>query len=178
MSEVATEEARPTDRVGRVLLVISRWLAVFGGLVLCAMALMTTISVTGRATFATPVPGDFELIAIGTSTAVFAFLPYCHLTRGNVIVDFFMINAPLRVKAFFDAVGGLFYLVVGVLLTWRMVYGAIDMYTYGEKTITINFPRWVTFPYAIACMAFLIVVIAYTLGRSIAEARANRMFDE
>lgn len=178
MSEFSTEEARPADPVGRVLFRAARWLAVFGGLVLCIMALMTTISVTGRAAFDLPVPGDFELVAIGTSTAVFAFLPYCQISRGNVIVDFFMVGAPTRAKTVCDTVGGLFYLAVGVLLTWRMYFGAVDMYSYGEKTMTINFPRWVTFPYALACMAFLIVVIAYTVGRSVAETRANRLFDE
>jgi len=44
--------------------------------------------------------------------------------------------------------------------------------------MTINFPRWTTFPISIAMMAFLTVVIIYTIGRSIAEMRAGRYFDE
>lgn len=177
MAELPDQVARPTDQVGRVLFQLSRALALFGGTVILAVALMTTISVSGRFAFSLPIPGDIELIEIGTSTAVFAFLPYCQLMRGNVIVDFFLTLAPTRVKTSLDAVGSLVYLVVGSLLTWRLVYGGIDMYKYSEMTMTIGFPRWVSFPYATVCMVLLVAVIVYTLGRSVAETRANRFFD-
>ncbi len=89
MSEGLDSSVRPTDKVGRILYRITAALAIFGGFVVGAVALMTTISVTGRAALSMPVPGDVELIEIGTNTAVFAFLPFCQLMRGNVIVDFF-----------------------------------------------------------------------------------------
>tara|TARA_B100000315_G_C14594823_1_gene598258 strand:- start:2566 stop:3129 length:564 start_codon:yes stop_codon:yes gene_type:complete len=178
LTEGTELSARPTDKVGRVLFQITRALALLGGLVVCAMAILTIVSVSGRAVIATPVPGDIEMVAIGTSTAVFSFLPYCQLMRGNVIVDFFMTKAPTRAKTFFDAIGSLIFLSVGAILTWRLIFGAMDMYNYGEKTMTVGFPRWVTFPYALVCMSILLVVIVYTLGRSIAETRANRFFDE
>lgn len=177
MAELPEQVARPTDQVGRVLFQLSRALALFGGTVILAVALMTSISVSGRFALSLPIPGDIELIEIGTSTAVFAFLPYCQLMRGNVIVDFFMTWAPTRVKTSMDALGSLFYLIVGSLLTWRLVYGGIDMYKYSEMTLTLGIPRWLSFPYATLCMVILIAVIIYTLGRSIAETRANRFFD-
>lgn len=178
MSESPIQDNRPADPFGRVLYRISRALAIAGGVVLCVLALMTTISVAGRSLLASPVPGDFEIVAIGMGLAIFAFLPWCQLTRGNVLVDFFMVRAPVRTKAFFDIVGGIFYLAIAVILTWRMVYGGIDMYQYSEKSMTINFPRWTTFPPSVLMMAFLVVVIVYTVGRSIAEMRAGRFFDE
>jgi TRAP-type C4-dicarboxylate transport system permease small subunit len=176
MTDNTTPTARPADPVGRVLYRISRACAVFGGLLLFAVSAMTTVSITGRSLASAPVPGDVELIGIGTGLAVFAFLPYCQLVRGNVIVDFFMARAPVRAKTAFDALGGVIYLVVGVLLTWRLVYGGIDMYTYSEKSITINFPRWTTFPLSFLFMCLLIVVIVYTIRRSIEETRAGRFF--
>jgi hypothetical protein len=51
------------------------------------------------------------------------------------------------------------------------------MYKYSELTLTLGLPRWVSFPYATLCMVILIAVIVYTLGRSIAETRANRFFN-
>ena len=78
---------------------VARAFALFGGFVMCAMAILTTASVIGRAFFNSPISGDFELVAIGTGVAVFAFLPYCHLIRENVVVDFFLDRAPYRVKA-------------------------------------------------------------------------------
>ena len=178
MSEQAETNTRPTDGVGRVLYQIAKWLAVGGGVILFAMAVLTTISVTGRAALSAPISGDFELVAIGTGLAVFAFLPWCQLERGNVLVDFFMAGTPVRMRVFADIVGGLFYLLIASLLTWRLIFGAIDMYQYNELTMTINFPRWTTFPVSVALLGFLVIVIAYTIARSVAEWRANRYFSD
>ena len=178
MSEISDTKARPTDPVGRVLYLISKWMAVFGGVILFILAILTTISVFGRKFLDAPVPGDFELVAIGTGVAVFACLPYCQLMRGNVLVDFFMNNAPTRAKTIADIIAGLIFLAIGLMLTWRMIYGAIDMHDVNEVSMTIGFPRWTTFPISIVFMSFLVIIIIYTLGRSIAETRANRYFNE
>ena len=178
MSEIGDTNARPKDPVGRVLYLISKWMAVFGGVILFILAILTTISVFGRKFLDAPVPGDFELVAIGTGVAVFACLPYCQLMRGNVLVDFFMSNAPTRAKTIADIIAGLIFLAIGLMLTWRMIYGAIDMHDVNEVSMTIGFPRWSTFPISIVFMSFLVIVIIYTLGRSIAETRANRYFNE
>lgn len=177
MAEKTSSENRPSDTVGRLLFTISRGLAVFGGVVLFAMAWLTAVSVAGRATFSAPIPGDFELVSIGTGVAIFAFLPYCQITRSNVIVDFFMVNAPTRAKTVCDAIGALFYLAIGAILTWRLTLGGLDMYRYSERTMTANFPRWTTFPLSVLLMMFLVVVVAYTLWRSVAETREGRFFD-
>ena len=178
MSEIGDTKARPTDPLGRVLYLISKWMAVFGGVILFTLAILTTISVFGRKFLDAPVPGDFELVAIGTGVAVFACLPYCQLMRGNVLVDFFMNNAPTRAKTIADIIAGLIFLAIGLMLTWRMIYGAIDMHDVNEVSMTIGFPRWSTFPISIVFMSFLVIIIIYTLGRSIAETRANRYFNE
>jgi len=178
VSEIGDTKARPTDPLGRVLYLISKWMAVFGGVILFILAILTTISVFGRKFLDAPVPGDFELVAIGTGVAVFACLPYCQLMRGNVLVDFFMNNAPTRAKTIADIIAGLIFLAIGLMLTWRMIYGAIDMHDVNEVSMTIGFPRWSTFPISIVFMSFLVIIIIYTLGRSIAETRANRYFNE
>ena len=178
MSEIGDTNARPKDPVGRVLYFISKWMAVFGGVILFILAILTTISVFGRKFLDAPVPGDFELVAIGTGVEVFACLPYCQLMRGNVLVDFFMNNAPTRAKTIADIIAGLIFLAIGLMLTWRMIYGAIDMHDVNEVSMTIGFPRWSTFPISIVFMSFLVIIIIYTLGRSIAETRANRYFNE
>lgn len=178
MSETSSDNARPTDPVGRVLHSIAKWLAVFGGAVLCAMALLTTVSVTGRSLLNNPISGDFELVAIGTGLAVFAFLPWCQIVRGNVLVDFFMSATPPHTRIFADVVGGIVYLAIAALLTWRMIFGGLDMYNYNELSMTINFPRWTTFPPSILLMSFLVIVIAYTIGRSVAELRAGRYMND
>ncbi len=178
MSEGLDTFARPTDKVGRVLYAFSAALAIFGGVIIGAVALMTTISVTGRASFSLPIPGDVELIEIGTSTAVFAFLPFCQLIRGNVIVDFFMTWAPQRVKSACDALGTLTYLIVGSILTWRLYHGAFDMYEYAETTGTLAIPRWYSFPYGVACMVLLLIITLYTLVNNISETKAGSALEQ
>ena len=174
MSETDVSQSRPTDPVGRVLFTITRLFALCGGFVLCAMAVLTTVSITGRAFFAAPVTGDFELIAVGTGVAVFALLPYCQLIRENVVVDFFTSNAPFRVKSFLDAIGSLTYGVIIALMTWRTSLGGVDMHTTAETTMILEVPRWWTFPPAVVCLVLLFVVCGYTLARSIQEMRLDR----
>lgn len=174
MAEVRGGEIRPTDKVGRFLFRVTRAVALAGGVVLALLAAMTAVSVTGRSFLNAPIPGDFELIEIGLSVAIFAFLPYCQLVRANVIVDFFMERAPVRVKAFFDAIGSLVFVAIAALLLWRHSLGAVDMYNVGETSMILGVPRWWSFPAAVACLALLVAVCVYTLRRSIREMRAGK----
>lgn len=178
MAEGSTSVTRPADLVGRVLYDTSRILAIFGGVLLTVIAVMTTVSIIGRKFFNAPIPGDFELVAIGTGICVFAFLPWCQMTRGNVLVDFFMSTAPVRAKTFCDSIGAVVYLALATFMTWRMIFGGLDMYNVSERSMTLNFPRWTTFPISILFLVLLLLVIAYTIRRSIAETREGRYFDE
>ena len=48
----------------------AKWSAIVGGLVLCAITLMSVASITGRALIGVglgPVPGDFEMVEVGTA---------------------------------------------------------------------------------------------------------------
>ena len=68
------------------------WSAIVGGVVLCAITLMSVASITGRALIGVglgPVPGDFEMVEVGTALAVFFFLPWCYLKGGHATVDLF-----------------------------------------------------------------------------------------
>jgi len=174
MAESLKQQTRPTDPVGRVLFQISRAFAVFGGFVLCAMALLTTISVIGRSAISMPVTGDFELIAIGTGVAVFAFLPYCQLVRENVIVDIFMSKTPFRARTICDLIGNFLYVVIIILMLWRLPLGGIDLYDNDQMTLILEVPQWWTFPLAILCLILLLVVNIYTAMRSYREVCENR----
>jgi TRAP-type C4-dicarboxylate transport system permease small subunit len=174
MAEQTSSMMRPTDSVGRVLYDIARWLAIFGGLLSCIMAAIVTVSVTGRYFFNAPIPGDYDIVGILCGCAIFAFLPYCQMVRGNVVVDFFTNRARDRVKSSLDAVGAALYLVVIVLFTWRLVYGAIDLRQQSEVIAAFNFYRWTTIPFDILCNIVLIAVIAYTLSRDLRDIKAGK----
>jgi TRAP-type C4-dicarboxylate transport system permease small subunit len=171
MSELGAADKKPTDPVGRFLFATSRLFAIFGGIVAGAMAVMTTVSVTGRYFYNAPLNGDFELIAIGTGVTVFLFLPYCQMVGENVIVDFFLDRAPAKVKTFFDAVGSLMFAVIIGLMVWRTTLGGYEFYDSGESTLILAVPRWWTLPLAVLCLALLFCVCVYTFVQSVRETR-------
>jgi len=174
MTEQAHHGARPNDPLGRALYRVCVGLAIFGGALCCVMAVLVTVSVIGRYLFSTPVPGDYDLVGIIAGNAVFAFLPYCQLTRGNVVVDFFTTTMRARGKSALDAFGSLLYLMVAAIFTWRMYYGMLELRANHEVIAAFNFFRWSTIPFNILCMIVLVVVIAYTLMRDIDDVRTGR----
>ena len=174
MAEQTRAADRPTDPVGSALYSIAIVLAVFGGLLSCAMAAIVTVSVSGRYLFGRPVPGDYDVVGILCGSAIFAFLPYCQLIRRNVFVDFFTNKVRPRGRAALDGFGTLLYLVIAGMFTWRLYHGALELRDTSQVLAAFNFYRWWTLPFDIFCMLILIVVIAYTLARDIGEVRTGQ----
>jgi TRAP-type C4-dicarboxylate transport system permease small subunit len=165
-------KARPA-RVGRALQRLATGIALLGGLVLFALTLLTVISVLGRALFSAPIPGDFELVELGMAVAIFAFLPYCQIVRGNVIVDLFTSRTSLRTRALLDSVGNLLFTAIAALLTWRVAVGGLEIRSYHETTMVLQVPVWWGYVPAVAFLAFLTIVCAYTVWRSVLEYRGH-----
>jgi len=173
MAEQAHDVALPNDPFGRALYRLCMALAMIGGFLACFVAVFVTVSVTGRYLLAVPVPGDYDLVGIISGCAVFAFLPYCQLVRGNVVVDFFTTGVPARGKALLDGIGTFLYLFIAVIFTWRMFYGMLELRENNEVIAAFNFFRWWTIPLNIICMVVLIVVIVYTLTRDIHDIKTG-----
>lgn len=174
MAEQTASTGRPTDPVGRALYGIANLLAILGGLLSCAVAALVTVSVAGRYLFSAPVPGDYDIVGILCGCAIFAFLPYCQLKRGNVLADFFTQGAPPQVKAGLDAFGNVLFLAAIVMFTWRLYFGMLEMRQSSEQIAMFAFYRWWTLPFDIFCMVVLIFAIVYTLLQDISGARAGR----
>src|ERR1700740_2604361 len=111
MNETESIATRERPRAPRILEVIAKILALLGGAGAVAVALIVAASFLSRWLFSDPIPGDFELAQIGTAVAVFAFLPYCQILRGNIVVDTFTTHLPARLRGRIDA-------------TWDFVYAA------------------------------------------------------
>jgi TRAP-type C4-dicarboxylate transport system permease small subunit len=173
MAENAGAPVVPTDAFGRLLFAIARALAILGGVLACVIAAMVTVSVTGRYLFSAPIPGDYDLVGILAGVAVFAFLPYCQMIRGNIVVDFFTNSAPPRVRSAMDTVGTLLFLGIAVLFTWRLYHGAFELYDSHQVIAAFNFFRWWTVPLNIVCMIVLILTIAYSLVRDFRAVRTR-----
>jgi len=150
------------DAVGRWLEWACRWFAVTGGAVLVAMTLMSVASIAGRSLLGKPVPGDFELIQIGCAICVAAFLPWCQMQRGNIIVDFFTVRASVRAQAWLDVFGALLLAAVMLLVGWRTGVGALAVKASGETSMIMGFPSWIGYAFMTPGFALTALAALYT----------------
>lgn len=162
----------PDARFAAGLTALCRWLAVAGGLLLAAVAIVTVVSVVGRALFAAPVPGDFELVELGCGIAVFAFLPYCHLTNGNVAVDFLIDRLPAPLGRAAVLAGHLLLAAVALVLAHRLGAGGLDMWRAADETMVLQVPRWWAFPPMVVSALLLVVVCGFAAVRDLRAGRA------
>lgn len=170
MSSGPDGDAAPSDPIGAALRALSAALAVLGGLLLGSGALMTVVSVTGRYLFATPVPGDVELVELGAGAAIAAFLPYCQVRGGNVIVDFFTGGLSAAARARIDAVHGLIFAFCAGLIAWRMALGGIDTYLTNDETMVLGVPTWISYAVMVPAFALLCLVCLHGAARLLAGA--------
>ena len=138
--------------------VLARAFAFAGGVVLVAMTGMSVVSIAGRTVLGRPLAGDFELVQVGCAAAVAAFLPYCQLRRGNIIVDFFTVRASPRVQAALDALGALLLAAVMALLAWRTAAGMLTVKAAGEITMIVGFPVWLGYAAIVPSLALTALV--------------------
>jgi TRAP-type C4-dicarboxylate transport system permease small subunit len=143
---------------GRLLLLLSKHLAIAGGLVFVALVVMSLVSIVGRKLFSWPVPGDVELLQMCAAFAASAFFAYCHMINGDVKVDFFTHNLSPKKVARLDAFASLLMGVFGTLLAWRTGVGALAVKEAGETSAILGFPVWIA--YALMVPGFLLLAAA------------------
>ena len=156
------QNERPNDKFGRLLFNLAFLLAFIGGCILVLVILINVISIISRIIFSNPLVGDFELVKIGSAVAIASFFPICHLKKGNVIVDFITANLNVKKIFFLDAISSFAYGLISCFFTWRMVYGAQDMFNYNEETMLLQFPVWIPFIPVTFSFALLALCCLYT----------------
>jgi len=171
------------SHLGRFVNGLAKWLAVAGGLVLMAMVAMICVSIVGRALLAfglKPITGDYELVSIGMGFAVFAFMPWAHLTRGHALVALVTDSFGVKVNAWLLVITDLMMLVASAFIAWRLYFGMMDKFAYKETTLLLRFP--LSWAYAMGFVGAVVWVLVsiYVLGRSLGyasrgEAEPKRM---
>ena len=128
-------------------------LGLAGGLVLLATALLTMLSVARRWVAGQPVPGDFELVSLGSGLAVLGFLAYGTLMRTNIIVDTFTTWLPGRMTRRIDALWMLVWAVVAAVLAERLLVGARETLASGTVTMVLGLSTWWAIGVGALCFA-------------------------
>ena len=150
-------QAQAAGPLGRALGAACKLLALLGGAVLSALVLMSVASIVGRM-IGRPIQGDFELVQFGCAVAIAFFLPYCQLSQGNIIVDFFTLRASPRTRCILDALGAVLLAVVMALAAWRTGAGTVEMKAGGETSMLMSVPLW--YAYALMTPAFALTALA------------------
>ena len=172
--------------VGRLLERAAQAVAMIGGLVMLGLMIVSSISVLGRSlpqlfglfiSGLTPknIPGDIEIVQLGCAIAIFSFLPYCQIRRGNVFVDFFTKGLPVRGRAFFDFLANLLFLVLVGVIAWQLGHGTVEKFRNGDSTMVLRLPESWPYVIATACCWLLVAVTLYTVWRAFEEMRTGRL---
>lgn len=135
------------------------WVAISGGVLALAVALLVSISVFGRWLFSRPIEGDFEFVKMATALAVFCYLPYTQVQRGNIMVDSLTTWMPARGRALLDAMWDLVYAGIAVLIAHGLATGALEALKSRETTMQLQLLVWPAIAIC-ALLAALLVVSA------------------
>ena len=165
------EVAAPTGREAGVVERVSAGLAIAGGLLMLALAVLVTASVLLRWLAGQAIPGDFELVQMGLSVAVFAFLPLCQWHGGNIFVDTFTTRAPAWFRAALDGLWALVYAVLAALIAWRLAVGASEAFSSGTNSMVLGLPTGWAIAVASLLTAWLAFVALATAARAIGKSR-------
>jgi TRAP-type C4-dicarboxylate transport system permease small subunit len=162
--------------VGRLIGGLAKMMALAGGVVLAALALMSVVSIVGRAFSKLglgPVPGDFELIEAGCAVAIFAFLPWCQFRQSNVTVDLLADHLPRGLWATLSVIGNAAMSAIALIIGWQLWLGFLDKLAYGETSMILQMPVWWGFAAGVVATAVFVLTCFYTVWRSLNEAIAG-----
>lgn len=181
----------------RLVTWLARATAVLGGLVLCALIVLTTLSIIGRSLnklFHTGIAqsafgglsnwaidagvgeinGSYELLEAGVAFAIFAFFPVCQLYSGHATVDVFTSALPPRALAALRAFWEVVLAATIVFLTFRLADGMMRYVNNGETTLFLQFPVWWSYAASVVAATVASITAVYCACARIAEVALGR----
>jgi TRAP-type transport system small permease protein len=118
----------------------TRRLALLGGWLLLAVALVTTIDALCRDFLGRPLPGTFEATELVLAVIIFFGLPYTSLTDGHVSVDFLTGRLGLRTQYAVIAVNAAICTGLFGVIMLQMSSLATEFLATHRTTITMRIP--------------------------------------
>lgn len=182
----------------RALLLLSRLMAILGGIMLSVLILLTVFAILGRlvdrlfhwmleADFMAglgqwmidagvgPILGTFELIEAGVAFVIFAFLPICQITGGHATVDVFTSAMSERKKRVLRGVTEVIFAAVMVLIAVQLFGGLLTKFNSGQTTLELQLPVWYSYAIGFVGAVLTSVVSVYLAVVRVAEMVSGRM---
>ena len=157
------------DRLDR----LTGHVAVLGALLAMAVAMLVTASVLGRWLLNAPIEGDFEFVKMATALAVFAYLPFTQVRRGNIMVDTFTLWLPKRVTSIIDAFWDLCYALFMGFCAFALITGTLEAVKSGETTMQRQLPVWPALGLSAVLCSFLAIIAVLTALRLLRTKAAH-----
>jgi TRAP-type C4-dicarboxylate transport system permease small subunit len=142
--------------------------ALASGAVVAAIAGLTVVSIVGRWLWTAPLPGDVELVQLGTALAIALALPYCQLHASHLIVELATARAPVALQRALDTLAHGAAAAVLALLAWRAAAGVADLQRAGEVSMVLGVPlaaAYAAMVPALALAALIALALATERGR-------------
>lgn len=146
--------------------------ALLGGVIVALVACVTVVSVVGRWAFATPIPGDVELVQLGTASALALFLPYCQLHGSHLIVDIFTVRSGAVLHRWLDAFAHVVAAAVIALLAVRAAWGVESLRAAAETSMVLGVPLWLAYAPMVPSLALAALIALLRLRAARTEATA------
>ena len=160
--------APPPRPPARAVGAAARAVAVLGGVVSFATALLVATSVTRRWLGYGAINGDFELVQVGVALSVFCFLPLTQAVRSNIMVDTFTGWLPAPAQRAIDALWDFVYAAFMALVAWGLMNGTRDALASGLNSAMLALPLWPVFA---ACVALVLLLAATAVATGLALLR-------
>lgn len=163
--------------LGRTVNFLAMTMALAGGIALLVLVGMVVVSVIGRAFIwagLRPIYGDYEIAETIVGFAIFAFLPWAHLKRGNAIVSLITDRFSAAVNRWILVITDIMMLAAAAFIAWRLYYGMLDRFQYGETTLLLRLSMgWAYATGFVGALTFVVITV-YVLGRSLTAALGGK----
>ena len=137
-----TESSPSHGPWGQKLYSLTRLFAIAGGIGFIALVVMSLVSIVGRKLASMPVPGDIEIMQMGTAVASAAMLAYCEMERHHLRVDFFTASVSEPIRERLDSASHLLLALFAALIAWRTSAAALSLHEAGETSMILAWPVW------------------------------------
>lgn len=182
----------------RIVLGLSRFMALLGGVVLTLLVLITCISILGRAANTAlhsdimmsvapglaqwlidigvgAIRGSYELVEAGMAFCIFAFLPFCQVTMGHASVDVFTNALPRPVNRWLDLLIAILFAVALVTIAIQLNEGMMRKLKSGQTSLLLEFPIWWAYAASLVGAVLAAVTSVYVALMRLYEILSGRV---
>ena len=156
----------------RMLSTLAAAWALFGGLLLLVIVVVTCWNVMAFVVGVRGLPGYEDAVRLLLSAAALTFFPWCQVRRGHVAVDVLVGALPRRVRAGLDRLALAATAALAAFLAYWMALGLLETRADRAASSILGWPEWPFYaPGVISLLLWAAVATTQCLGQRATEPR-------